>query len=312
MRGIRFAGLIVTALAAGSPAVAGLWDNIYQGLDYLATPSGAPINISGDGFQSNGARSGRLRILPNAAGQGYRLEFDRVFGQDSSGRPEVLDVGPYELELSGAISSTLGVTTRFLPTGNADIGLSNLNYELRGKSGAQDVTLRGTLNGGEALEVNPLGFYSLALTLNNTNSQIEMDGVLVDNSSSDTDFDIGPISIKGNIYYDMFVGLLSTVGVDTTGLTELFPASPIDRISQEIEAAMAKQVETLGARIQTDMVSGVQDPQLAADAQRFMSDLVNAAGPNPPAGPAVGPIPEPASLALVGGAAAILLLRRRR
>jgi hypothetical protein len=310
VRGIRFAGLIVTTLSA-SPAFAGLWDNIYQGLDYFVTPSGAPINLSGDGFQTNGQRSGRLRIMPNAAGQGYRLELDRVFGADSSGRPEVLDVGPYELELSGAVSSTLGFTTRFLPTGNADVGVSNLNYVLRGKSGVQDVTLRGTLNGGENLEVNPLGFYTLNLELDNTNSQIEMDGVIVDNSSSDTDFNIGPINIKGNIYYDMFVGLLSSVGVDTTGLSDLFPASPIDRISQEIQDAFAKQVDTLGARIQTDMISGAQDPQLAADTQRFMNDLVHAAGPNPPAGAGVGTVPEPASLALVGGAAVIFLLRRR-
>lgn len=307
---VQYSGLLTAAVLSAAPASAGLWENIYQGIGYFATPSGSPVNFAGDGFRSNGARTGRLRIVRNGAGHGYRMELDRVFGPDASGRPEILDLGPYELELSGAVSSTMGYTTRYLPAGNADLAFSNLNYELRGKSGAQDVTLRGTLNGGQNLEVNPLGFYSLALTIDNTNSQVELDGVLVDNSSSDTDFNIGPISIKGNIYYDMFVGLLGSVGVDTSGLTDLFPASPMDRVVQQIQSDLDAQIDSLSARVSNGTSGGLYDPGIAADTQRTLDAIANATGPTQATGDGLGAVPEPASLALLG-AAAVLFVRRR-
>lgn len=306
---MRFAGILIVTLLSAGQASAGLWENIYQGLGYFATPSGSPVNFIGDGFVANGQRAGRLRIVPNRAGQGYRLELDRVFGTDGSGRPEILDLGPYELELSGAVSSTLGYTTRHLPTGNADFAFTDLNYELRGKSGAQDVTLRGTLNGGQNVEINPLGFYTVALAVSNTNSQIELDGVIVDNSSADTDFDIGPISVKGNIYYDLVVGLLGAAGVDTTGLTDLFPASPIDRITQELQAAFGTQVDSVSARVRGGLVSGAGDPGLAAQTQQFLSGVVSSTVASP-AGSDLGIVPEPSALVLLTGMS-LLLLRRR-
>ncbi|MBI5866368.1 MAG: PEP-CTERM sorting domain-containing protein [Planctomycetes bacterium] len=298
-------------LASGGSAFAGLWDNIYTGLDYLVTPSGSPINVDGNGFRTNGARAGRLRIVPNRLGQGYRLELDRSFGPDSAGRPETFNLGNAELTLSGSIDSTLGFTSRLLPTGSAQSSLNGLGYELRSKTGAQDFTLIGTLNGSQDLEINPLGFYTLSLNVSNANSEVRVNGVVVDNSSRDTDFDIGPINIRGNVYYDIITAALNTFGVNTNGLSQLFPASPIDRVTQNIQDSLASQAKSLESRYAADFVAGVQDEQLARDAQQFVDELLASgdAGSSGQNGQN-SPIPEPAALALLalGG---LVALRRR-
>lgn len=302
---------VAATLLCGSNAFAGLWDNIYQGLDYFVTPVGSPINVDGNGFRTNGSRAGRLRIVPNALGQGYRLEMDRVFGGDNSGRPEVFDLGNFELELSGSSSTTLSFTSRLLPTGNAQTSLANLSYVVRGKNGAQDMEIQGTLNGSSNLEINPLGFYTYSLDLSNSDSQVSVDGVIVNDSTKDTDFDIGPISVQGNIYYDILTSTLNSFGVATSGLEQLFPESPIDRVTREIQESLASQAKALEDRIQSDLVSGVQDQQLALAAHGLISQALDSAGGVGPVDPntGAGQVPEPSGLALliVGG---LSLLRR--
>lgn len=304
----------VTTLLCGSSAFAGLWDNIYQGLDYFVTPLGSPVNVDGNGFRTNGARAGRLRIVPNALGQGYRLEMDRVFGGDNSGRPEIYDLGNFELELSGSTSSTLSFTSRLLPTGNAETSLSNLSYVIRGKNGGQDMEIQGTLDGLSSLEINPLGFYTYTLDISNANSQVSLDGVIIDDSTKDTDFDIGPINIQGNIYYDILTGVLNSFGVATSGLEQLFPESPIDRITQEIQESLAAQAKALEDRIQGDLVSGVQSEQTALAAHGIIAQALDAAGATgviDPSAPA-GQIPEPSGLALLALGGLVLARRSPR
>lgn len=294
-------------------SLAGLYEDLFRGLDYVVTPLGSPTFASGDGGAQNGARIGRLRIAPNRLGQGYRLEMDRNFGVDSRGRPEVYDVGPYELELSGSIQATAGFTSRFLMIGNTDVSFSNLNYVLREKSGAQDATVFGTLNGAQQMEVNQFGFYTLTLDLSNSNSVLQLDGVAV-GGTRDTNWDVGPISVKGNIYYDAALAVLSTFGVDTSQLGELFPKSPIDRISQEIRDTLAGQARVLGEQIVADDISGIQDPTLAMRARDFLATVASASGGESVVdGSVFGPnvaVPEPAALALLA-AGGLLLLRRR-
>lgn len=101
MRPAAICTLIVLAAASVPQAQSGLYEDIYRGLQLAATPSGYPLTGTADGTRVNGQRAGRLRILPDQVGQGYTLEFDRSFGQDSRGRPEILDLGAYELELAG-------------------------------------------------------------------------------------------------------------------------------------------------------------------------------------------------------------------
>ncbi|GMU81918.1 MAG: hypothetical protein AMXMBFR47_17890 [Planctomycetota bacterium] len=311
----RFAAGTAGALALLSVpvGVAGLYEDLFRGLDYIVTPLGSPTFASGDGGAQNGARIGRLRIVPNRLGQGYRLEMDRNFGVDTRGRAEVYDLGPFELELNGSMQATAGFTSRFMMIGNTDITFSDLNYAIREKSGAQDVSIFGTLNGTQQMEVNQFGFYTLTLDLSNSNSVVQMDGVAV-GGTRETNWDLGPISVKGNIYYDAALAVLDTFGVDTDGLNDLFPKSPIDRISQDIRDALAGQARVLGEQISLDSAAGIENPELAMRARDFMHEFVIAAGVGTEIdGTFVGPnvsVPEPAALALLA-AGGVLLLRRR-
>lgn len=301
--------LVVLAFVCAPSAQGGLFEDIYHGFDVLATPSGAPIGYTSDGFRTNGSRLGRLRIMPDRVGHGYTLEFNRNFGNDSSGRPEVLDLGAYELELSGSTSATLGYTNRGFLIGNGEFNVSNLGYFIRQKTGFQDFELSGTLSAQGNLEINQFGFYTLDLDVSNRTSQMVADGVIVEGDEEAT-FDIGPITIKGNVFFDAFVALLAATGVDTTALEQLSPTSPIDRIADSI------QEQLYGV----NLVAGMQymdDGQLPPAPALSLLGLTET-GVLPSAQPLVssnggpGLIPEPGTLMLIASGTAFLWGARRR
>jgi hypothetical protein len=300
-------GWLVTATLLGSaPALGGLWEDLYRGLDIYATPTGYPVQVAPGGGQVNGNRFGRLRVVPNELGEGYRLELDRNFGVDTRGRPEVYDLGNFELQLSGATQATLGFTRRGILTGNADIFAGNLNYALRGKSGGQDFELTGLLNVANRLEVNRLGFYTLQLEINNTNSSLTADGVLVD-GEQDTDFDVGPITIQGNVFYDVALAVLTSFGVDAPQLEGVFPASPIDRINDEIQAALSEQTLVLGEMLAGDLNGGELSSMGVVESGYSVGD----AGRVLEAPRTEGlPVPESATLLLLGVLGLVVFRRR--
>ncbi len=316
----RLVAVSLVAILCAPPLHAGFFERIYRGLDVLATPSGSPIFPSGVGGASNGNRFGRLRIVPDRAGRGYTLEFNRTFGTDALGRPEVLDLGAYELELSGAINSTMGFTRRSFGAdglaergfliGNGDLVVSALNYSLRAKSGVQDVELNGTLNVSNNIEINALGFYEAAITVSNTNSSLIADGIAVE-GDLDTDFDTGPISVQGNVFFDLFVLTLSSLGVDTEPLESLFPRSPIDLITAELQNTLDRQAAELSKALESGDVDaaalGLRADVLPGPVgSEFVSSGAATVGPATPAA-----VPEPtiaATLALGG----FLAFRRGR
>jgi len=217
---------------ASAQSGGGLFRDLYQGLQYGATPIGRQTTPL-----VNGSRVGQLRVVPNRLGDGYRVEFDRNFGNDQFGRPEVFDAGPFEVQLSGAVQATASYTDRFFPIGNLDVQAQNLQYTVRAKTGAQDATVTGTLNVASNVEVNPFGFYTLNLNVANTNSQLDASGLAV-SGTDDTDFNVGPISVKGNVFWDVGVGALAALGIDTTSLEQVFPSSPIGQINDQIRNAL--------------------------------------------------------------------------
>ena len=120
-----FVSLLITVVSAPASLADGLWTELYRGLDILATPSGSPIFPTGDGTRVNGQRSGRLRHVQNVPGDGWTLEFDRSFGNDSRGRPEILDLGAFEIEMAGAIQTTAGFTSRGFLIGDLNSNINN-------------------------------------------------------------------------------------------------------------------------------------------------------------------------------------------
>ncbi len=305
MKRIAICAALGLVLWSTSAAPAGLWEDIYRGLDLLATPSGGPLSSTGDGTRFNGQRSGRLRIVPDAVGRGYSLELDRTFGLDSSARPEVLDLGEFEVQLAGPTQATFGYTNRGYLIGTGQMLANNLNYSMRAKNGLQDVELSGVLSSNSTVEIDQFGFYRVDMEINNVDSALTVDGVLVE-GNEETNFDIGPISVKGNLFYDGFVALLSGLGVDTSALTDVFPASPMTSLADEI----ASQLPSLDAL--EDVVAGVRvtgDGQLPTVPALLASDATA-----PLLIPAAEPfaVPEPGAACLGLVCLAALLRRARR
>lgn len=311
----RICALLTTSLIAGATATAGLFDDVYRGLQVFATPSGSPILATGNGTRVNGARTGRLRIVPDRVGRGWTLELNRGFGNDSSGRPEVLDLGAIDLELSGTMDATMGYTRRGFLIGNGELNFNNLQYTLRAKTGLQDAELTGTFAMQSTIEINQFGFYETTLNISNANAQILVDGVIA-RDSEDVSFDIGPIVIEGNVFFDLTLALLTGLGVNTDGLEQLSPKSPIDRIDDAIEEALRDHA----------VVSGFS---LTADANgEYLLTPLNPVGPPLPAGQssAVAPlgltdpgdpnsiaVPEPGTMILITlGGMGYWATRRRR
>lgn len=329
LRTKSLATVMIVSLFVPSALAQGLWEDLYRGLELFSTPSGGPLGFSQDGSAINGNRNGRTRIVPNQLGNGWRLEMDRTFGTDSRGRPEIFDAGLGELELSGSTAATLGFTRRGLPhkpilIGSGDFSATNLNYSLRFKSGAQDAELNGTLNAASTFEINQLGFYEVDLNVQNTASQLTLDGVAVD-SEDRTDFDIGPIAIKGNIFVDGAVALLRSAGVDTSEIEKLFPGSPIGRVGDEIEAQIraANVAGVTFTRDGVDTATLITDAQTAVAREMFSyslrSSLASMLGGNAAAlsapiatGSQDQTAPEPATWMLIAAGTLVALRRRAR
>lgn len=313
-----FAALVLSVAFLTAPADAGLYEDIYRGLHLAATPFGSPVFPTADGGLANGQRYGRVRIVPNNAGDGHRLEFDRSFGPDTRGRPEVLDLGPVEFEFDGDIQSTLEYTRRGFLVGDGRTTISNLNYAMRGQTGALDAELTGTLDLFSDLQVNRFGFYNIQFNMSNSNSQLTLDGFLAE-GQDDLNFDIGPISGEGNIFVDLFIAGLSAIGIDTSGLSELVPESGISQIASALET----QTDRIG-----DLISAAAEQRASAKDGSVQSLLAPGASAMEPLGDSsarVAPslvssdaagrhaVPEPSTLLLIaGGIVAYAGFRRRR
>jgi hypothetical protein len=288
----RFAGTILGVTLLAAPAFAGLFEDVYSGLRVLSTPTGFPTNTLQDGTRVNGQRLGRLRLVPHDLSNGYTLEFDRNFGQDLAGRPEVFDLGPVELELSGGTSMTAGFSRRGFLIGSLDFSTNNLNYQLRANSGAANTELSGQLLTSGSMEINQFGFYTLELQMDNTQSELRVNGV-VDEDFEPTNFSVGPISLQGNIFIDMLAAGLAQAGVDTSGLQALFPRSPISVLTDSILQGGAGNSAVAGLFLENDK-SNVA-PALLLDPLPTAPDL--SAGPRFESDPSVTNLPEPSSAA---------------
>jgi hypothetical protein len=310
----RYWASFVVVLGLGvTVAEASPWQEIWRDLDILATPLGGPLSTTADGTRVNGARSGRLRIVPNGIGGGYQLELDRTFGVDSRGRPEELRInGLADITLDGATELTLGYNGKgAFRLYHGDFAANNLSYSARTTNGAQDVQLVGTLNVANSFEVNPLGFYTVSVNIRNTNSQLFLDGVLAQDQQA-TNFDIGPIVIRGNAYYDATLALLTAAGVDTTDLEKVFPRSPAPQIDQAIQDALqdAGLTGTAEARLAPLVAKAVTDQTTSDLVAGLLSDSALTGEGSSGASTLVAP--EPGTLALFGTGAMVLLWYWRR
>ncbi|TWT44775.1 hypothetical protein RAS1_11920 [Phycisphaerae bacterium RAS1] len=311
MRRSSFA-IAAVLLMSASTASAGLFQELYRGLNLLATPTGGPLQLTGDGTRVNGQRSGRLRIIPDQLGNGYQLEFNRSFGPDSQGRPEIFDLGAVDMQLQGQMASTLSFTKRGFFIGNGSVTTNNLQYLVRGRTGAQNIEVQGVLTMNNNVEINQFGFYRLNMNVNNTNSRVTVDGVLLEDRQ-DTNFDVGPIAVEGNIFLDMALGLLNNFGVDTAALDGLLPNSANDRINEAIQNAMSADPVVAGLMEGQNSLEGLTGATISTNPVQLSAVTLNE--PLEPLNADAGRtnttnLPEPGTLLLAASGA--LLLGRRR
>lgn len=296
------AGHLICLFAVGglglASAAAGIYSDIYSGLEILATPSGYPLLQSSDGTYFNGNRSGRLRIMPSGLGGGYELQFDRTFGSDSSGRTEVMRLmGIGEVALQGATQFTAGYNGEKFRTVYGSFAASSLNYDMRTKLGVQDAEVYGALNISGSFEVNPLGFYTVNFNASNSNSALELDGVLV-RDTDDMDFDVGPVTLKGNIYIDGLAAVLNTFGVDTSGLEALFPSSTIGTLSSTV----AGETLTSDTTTSDDMAALLLQAVLGQDgtaAEQYLTSVMSTPATESSSTTTPISVPEPGTLVLL-------------
>lgn len=322
---MRRAQVLLTSalLWATCSASAGIWENFYRGLDILSTPSGNPVVQTTDGTRVNGARSGRVRIVPNGVvGKGYRVEFDRSFGVDTSGRPEVFRfAGLGEITLSGATQVTAGYTRpiKGLYFGESSFTVNNLNYDMQAGAGFQNARLTGTLNATGVVNANMLGFYEVTLNVSNTNSQFTVDGALA-NDETNTNFDIGPISLKGNLFVDLVSGLLANAGIEATDLQDLFPGSPSPWLDSLAPVAIQESAANENLDDRSRVTSLLLRTVLAQDqaaASELIETLVASEGAaldlgDEAAQAAPQAIPEAGTLTLLMTGGTLVMTRRRR
>lgn len=313
---LRWSAGLTGAILAVAAAQGGVFEDIYRGLDLITTPSGFPILRTADGTAVNGQRAGRLRIVPDSLGQGYSLEIDRAFGNDSSGRPETFDLGPVDLTLQGSTQTTAGFTRRGFLIGTLDMNATNLSYSLRAKSGVQNTQLNGQLNASTQVEINQFGFYTLNTLITNNNSQLSVDGVVVDDFV-ETDFGVGPIAIEGNIYVDLIASLLSSFGVDTSVISTIFPRSPIDQLNDAFQSSLLRDSAVAGLLLagdgSTDLIVGPLPTSATGLTPAQTLDLGAITAPSATLTPGAANAPEPftAGMLLLGGGAWLAFGRRR-
>jgi hypothetical protein len=139
---------------------------------------------------------------------------------------------------------------------------------------------------------------------------LDSQGLLVD-GDVDADWDIGPISVQGNVFFDATVAIMTALGLDTTVFEGVFPASPIDRINQMIADGLGLDTFVAGELANSQSATPISDAA-ALGAASFVNDFARSAadlsdlGPTPDS----GVVPEPASVALLG-LLALAGLRRR-
>lgn len=166
---------------------------------------------------TNSAYAGLYRDIGFALGQsGFTIAGDRNLlsgGEDFFvGRTFVantLDFGAWDLTLQGPIAVELSTGGRYLSQFDFDFTTSTgngaasqpLNYTLNYDVGGQSATITGSILIDGGVSLNGFGFYDLDFTYS-SRQEVTREGRFA-NDVTDFDFDLGPISVSGNVFADV-------------------------------------------------------------------------------------------------------------
>ena len=194
------AAIAVAVVATAAPVRADLFRDVGVGLGY------AGFNIEGD----RNILSGGADILINRNLVGNTLDF---------GATELTVAGPISLSASygGRLLNTYDIALRTAL--DADSTAFPLTYVLESDPGSQTAQVSGSLFIDANLSFNEFGFYDLDLTYS-SRQDVDTSGRF-SNGSAQSDFDIGPINVSGNIVADA-LALVTDPLFQATGTVNVF------------------------------------------------------------------------------------------
>jgi hypothetical protein len=292
----RLVALLAAGLfAAAAPARADIWDNVLFGLTEA-------------GFQFNGARN----FLSGGA--------DLVVSRNFTG--QTLDFGATQLTITGTPVFRFSTGGRGLQTLDISLDTNNtpLTYTLITDSGSQTTTINGSFLLDAATTINSFGWYDLTLDAS-SRQDITQDGRF-NNDTTQNDFDIGPIHVRGNLFADLAASITDPL-FKALGVDNIFASFSGAAQFQDQATTLAKALEsksTAGEMLTADEVAQLISMTTAADAFGFdtpdLGFLDGAAieqDPDAESSDLVSnPVPEPSSLALIVLAGVAVLRRQPR
>jgi len=285
------------------------------GLAVVLSPAAVQADVFGDvllgldfaGFQYTGQR--------NPLSGGFDIGAFRNFQNTQ------LDFGATELTLTGPVGASFTTGGRLVRTldFNFNLGVPGnpLQYSYVSDIGANAMTATGSTILGVNGSINQFGWYDMQFQFSNR-ADINGEGRFTNPDGSTSDFDVGPINIRGNIYADLLAAITDPI-FEQSGYENPF-ASFSGRTQREnaLEStvsqlqAKAAAGRNLSEREVSHLVTLAMTSQYHGDAVPDLSFLHLTPGTGA-TGRAVGQtVPEPATLALLLPAAVYLLRRRRR
>lgn len=248
----------------------------------------------------------QVNIRRNLLGDGYDVNVSAVYNNRR------FDFGLAELTLSGTTSTDFNITRRVMPSvdfASQAVG-QPLTYVYTLNDGIQDITATGSIDWQNSGTINALGFYDLQIYISNRGTY-ESDGY-GGKSTGDTDFDVGPINISGNVFLDL-AAVLTQPLFDNAGTENPFAKlsgmaakeTILQSTKDALEAKVAAGEVLSDAEIEDLIQMSIRSALLGDEAPAIGSLLQSvtqgdSTATASSAGDRISAIPEPATLALLG------------
>ena len=296
------------------------WVTAAHGLQYLGwVPASQTVPYG----------AGDLGVFRNTIGDGWTaFTTRRLTDWEIYGGAAGFEFSPINSNVS--LDTSLQVRKSPIPTARLRVATdvtgtdqaAPLAYNFWINTGLQDVRLEGTGSLEIQADINALGFYDIDAFISNRGT-LEFDGFIYTDEST-ADFDVGPISLSGNIYADALAAVTAPFFSSTSTANPLAVFSGRAKLQDQIkrrdelvarldagqpltddemsEILTTSLLETVFGGAGSDLLDMTR--QALKSAAKGQSDGISAATP--------GVVPEPASLGgwlVLTGAAG---LRRRR